>query len=322
MICSFCPPLIAIYAQNVIQNIFHGPYISWYLIAMLSVLVSTLFAYRRIDLSAQVLFYVMIFESLAVFVFDAICFIHGYHTNGGVVMFTAPSITASAFGVIILFVVGNFFGFEATVIYREECKNPLKTIPRATFMAVIGIGVFYFIASWAFIAFYGHNVAQALSQGSAQAIAFMTILAVLNKGFSDVIACVVITSCFASLLSIHNVTARYLHNLGKDQVLPAILGKVHHKHHAPSIAASTVGVTWGVILTIFLLSGKDPAYLYALFAGTGEFFLTMCIFLASIAVVGYFIKNKFNFSVWQTTIAPAIGAIGLGFVLVMAVLNF
>ena len=320
-IALFAPPLIAIYTQNVIENILHGPHIPWFIIAMISVIGSVLLAYRRIDLSASVLFWVMIFESAAVFVFDAVCFVKGFSINSGLVGFTVPSIATSGFGVVLLFVVGNFMGFEATVIYREECRDPQKTIPRATFGAVIGIGAFYFLASWAFLAYYGDSSAEVLTNDAA--IAFMNILGLFSKVFGDIVSVVVITSCFASLLSIHNVASRYLFSLGSDEVLPKFLGRVHPKHHSPYVAATTVGVIWAVTLTIFLITGKDPVYLYLLFAGIGEFLIVTGIFFACLAVVAYFRKNKqFNFSAWTTLIAPGLAAIGLAFVLIMAVLNF
>jgi amino acid transporter len=71
------------------------------------------------------------------------------------------------------------------------------------------------------------------------------------------------------------------------------------------------------------VSGNDPNYLYLLFAGVGEFLIVMGIFMASLAVIFYFRKNKqYNFSTWSTLIAPALGAIGIAFVLIMAVFNF
>jgi amino acid transporter len=320
-IALFAPPLIAIYTQNVIENIFHGPHFHWFIIAIISVVGTTLLAYRRIDLSASVLFWVMVFESAAVFVFDAVCFIKGYGINGGVVGFTAPSIATSGFGIVLLFVVGNFMGFEATVIYREECKNPQKTIPRATFIAVVGIGAFYFLASWAFLAYYGADSAEVLANDAA--IAFMNILGTASKVFGDIVSIVVVTSCFASLLSIQNVASRYFFSLGRDEVLPKALGKVHGKHHSPFVAASTVGTIWVITLTIFLLTGKDPVYLYLLFAGVGEFLIVFGIFMACLAVIVYFKKNKqYNFSVWSTFAAPGIALIGLAFVLIKAVMNF
>jgi len=321
-IALFAPPLIALYTQNAIENIFHGPHIGWYIIAILSVLLTTSLAYRRIDLSAKVLLYVMIFESLSVIIFDVIGFQQGILIHGGLEMFTVPPVTNAGFGIVLLFAFGNFYGFEATVIYREECKDPAKTIPRATFTAVIGIGVFYLIAAWAFLAYYGAaDVADALSENAE--IGFMNVLDVLSKIFGDIISIVVITSCCASMLSIQNVASRYLFSLGSDKVLPTKLGKVHNRHHSPYVAATTVGVIWVIVLTIFLITGKDPSYLYQLFAGTGEFLITVGIFLASVAVVAYFIKNKHpEFTKWTTTIAPTIAAIGLAFVLLMAILNF
>jgi amino acid transporter len=320
-IALFAPPLIAIYTQNVVENIFNGPHIHWYIIAIISVLGTTLLAYRRIDVSAKVLFWVMVFESAAVLIFDVVCFVQGYELNGGVVGFTVPSIATSGFGIVLLFVVGNFMGFEATVIYREECKDPEKTIPRATMLAVIGIGAFYFLASWAFLAYYGASSAEVLTNDAA--IAFMNILGTFSKVFGDVVSVVVITSCFASLLSIQNVASRYLFSLGSDKVLPRVLGKVHVKHHSPYMAASTVGAIWLITLTIFLMTGKDPVYLYLLFAGIGEFLIVFGIFMACLAVIFYFQKNKqFNFSAWSTLIAPFIALLGLAFVLVKAVMNF
>lgn len=314
----FAPPCIALYAQNAIENIFHGPHIHWYIIAIISVAITTFFAYRKIDLSAAVLFWVMVFESVAIFIFDGVCFTHG----GGFEPVLVPSIATDGFGIVLLFAVGNFFGFEATVIYREECRNPQKTIPRATFIAVIGIGLFYFLAAWAFLSFYGADkVAGALSENAATS--FMDILATLNKGFADVISCLIVTSLLASQLSIQNVATRYLYSLGKDHVFPSFLGKVHKKHYSPYMAATTVGVIWAIVLTVFLPTGKGPDYLYPLFAGVGEFFLVMIVFLASLAVIAYFRKNKqFNFSLGTTLIAPILGAIGVAFVLIKAVLNF
>jgi len=71
------------------------------------------------------------------------------------------------------------------------------------------------------------------------------------------------------------------------------------------------------------MTGKDPVYLYLLFAGVGEFLIVFGIFMACLAVIFYFQKNKqYNFSAWTTFIAPGIAQIGLAFVLVKAVMNW
>ena len=42
----------------------------------------------------------------------------------------------------MLFAVSFFMGFEATALFRDECKNPDVTIPRATYGSIIFIGMF------------------------------------------------------------------------------------------------------------------------------------------------------------------------------------
>ncbi|MEB0233327.1 amino acid permease, partial [Undibacterium sp. 10I3] len=40
----------------------------------------------------------------------------------------------------LMFAIAAFIGFESTAIFRDEAKDPGRTIPRATYVAVIGIG--------------------------------------------------------------------------------------------------------------------------------------------------------------------------------------
>ena len=44
-----------------------------------------------------------------------------------------------------------FMGFEATTIYSEEAKDPSRTVPRATYLSVLIIGVFYAISTWCMV---------------------------------------------------------------------------------------------------------------------------------------------------------------------------
>ena len=37
--------------------------------------------------------------------------------------------------------LGSFVGFEATAIYGEEAKDPARTVPRATYIAIGAIAL-------------------------------------------------------------------------------------------------------------------------------------------------------------------------------------
>src|SRR3546814_19151118 len=51
----------------------------------------------------------------------------------------------------LIFAVSCFSGFEATAIFRDEVRDPEKTIPRATYLAIAMLTIFYTVGSWAFI---------------------------------------------------------------------------------------------------------------------------------------------------------------------------
>ena len=49
----------------------------------------------------------------------------------------------STAGIALAFAFASYIGFEATAIYGEESKDPHKTVPRATYLAVIAITVIF-----------------------------------------------------------------------------------------------------------------------------------------------------------------------------------
>lgn len=323
MIGFFAPPFFAITIQGYVEGNLHGPHIAWGWYALGIVAVTTFLAYRRIDLSAKVLTAVMVLEVIIVLVFDIASFIHGAPAGTGGASLKLPWVTDSNIGLALLFVVGNFFGFEATVIFREEVKDPEKTIPRATYLAVLGIGVFYALAAWAYIAYTGANKAQEIATAHTGTMFSDALTAQVGKTFVDIVTVLLMTSILASMLSIHNVAARYLYSLGTDGVVPAPMGKVHRKHGSPHVAASLIGAIWAVAVVLFVAIKSDPNVLYARASGIGTFAVLLLLFAASIAVFAYFRKYPSDKeSAWKTAIAPVLAAIGIGVVAYLAIINY
>ena len=58
-------------------------------------------------------------------------------------IFDMSAVTSGSFTVAVLFCLGSFMGFEATTIYAEEARDPDVTIPRATYLSVLLIGLFF-----------------------------------------------------------------------------------------------------------------------------------------------------------------------------------
>ncbi|MFI6367735.1 APC family permease [Nocardia sp. NPDC050630] len=320
----FAPPFFAVTIQSYVVDNLHGPHIPWYWYALGLVAVTTALAYRRIDLSAKVLTAVMVLEVILVVVFDVAAFVHGEPAGAGGAGFALPHISDSNLGLAVLFVVGNFLGFEATVIFRDEVKNPDRTIPLATYIAVVSVGVFYAIAAWAYIAFFGANKVQDAATNDTAGMFTSALLNLTGKIVVDIVTILLMTSILASVLSIHNVAARYLFSLGADGVLPTFLGKVHPRHRSPFVSAALVGGVWAIAVLLFTAIGVGPDKLYPIASGSGTFAVLLLMLATSVSVVVYLRKNRGDDadSLWKTLIAPVLTVIGLGVVTVLAVANY
>ena len=65
----------------------------------------------------------------------------------------------------MFFAFWSWVGFETTAVYGEESRNPKQIVPRATLIAVVGLGIFYTFVSWMVIA--GNGAKQSLELGAA-----------------------------------------------------------------------------------------------------------------------------------------------------------
>ncbi|MFK0008196.1 APC family permease [Paenarthrobacter sp. NPDC090520] len=318
----FAPSLFALTLQSFVVNTLGGPDIPWYWYGLGIIAVTTLLAYNRIDLSAKVLTVVMLLESAVVIIFDVAAFASGDVSQG--VGFSMPWITDAGLGLALLFAVGNFFGFEATVIYRDEVKNPDRTIPRATYLAVVGIGLFYAVAAWAYTAFLGADNVQEEAKANTVNLFNDGAIALVGKIFADIGVVLLITSILASMLSIQNIAARYSFSLAADGALPKALGRVHPRHKSPYISAVGVGLVWAVATVVFTLVGVAPEALYPIASGSGTFSVLLLMFITSFAVLVYFVRRR-SFapeSVWKTIVAPIVSVIFLGLITYLAIANY
>ncbi|UQN15065.1 APC family permease [Gulosibacter sp. ACHW.36C] len=320
----FAPVFFAVTMQNFVVETLGGPDIAWYWYALVIVGITTALAYNRIDLSAKVLTTVMVLEVIIIVVFDVAAFAsNGGNPEAGLSI-SLPSLGDATLGLALLFAIGNFFGFEATVIYREEVRDPDKTIPRATYLSVLGIGIFYAIAATGYVAFFGTGEIQAAATENTAGLFHGSIVALLGNIAADIMTILLITSTLACMLSIQNIAARYGFSLARDRALPKALGHVHPRHHSPYLAALAIGAVWVVAIIVLAVVGADPEQIYVVASGSGTFSVLLLMFITSLAVLIYFLRRRSSNpeSVWKTIIAPGVSMLFLGVIMVIAVLNF
>ena len=131
----------------------------------------------------------------------------------------------------------SYVGFEATAIFRDEARTPERTIPRATYVALILIGVFYAVTSWALISGWGDEEAVSRATDSGGTFLADTAQRYIGVVGADIITVLYFTSLFACILSFHNVASRYVFALSQRDVLPESLSRPHTKHGSPHQAS-------------------------------------------------------------------------------------
>ena len=242
---------------------------------------------------------------------------------------TVDGVTSGNFGLALLFAALCFIGFESSAIYREEAKDPEKTVPRATYLSVILIGTFYVISAWALLTALGNSGIASASQGNVTTIFSDVAGQLLGPVVPDLINVLVVTSTFACLLSLHNSVARYAYSLGKDGVLPSKLGIAHKRHHSPYLASIfTSALEILAVVCIALATGLEAAgdaafTIYIRANGLGATTIVFLMCLVSVAVLVYFRRESagLQLNLWRSLVAPGAGLIGLATVLVLGLAN-
>jgi amino acid transporter len=311
-------------ASSLVSDTFYGPTIPWYVYSLLCVTVTGILGYFQIDLSAKVLSAVMALEILIVVIFNAAVLIDGGPEGRSLEPLSLGGFVSDDIGVAVLFAATCFLGFEATAIFREETKNPETTVPRATYGAVLFIGVFYLVSIWLLILAYGPSQAQTVAVEDYAGMFPNAVTTYVGAWATDVVRVLLCTSIFACLLSVQNILSRYAYSLGVDHVLPAQLGRVHPKHGSPYVSSLAITVVLLLVLGSVAIAGADPGHVYGSLAGTGGFAVLVLMFLTGVSTLVFFRKRSdiVDRRIFHMFIAPLLSAISMGTVLYLAVTNF
>ncbi|MEV6984023.1 amino acid permease [Sphaerisporangium sp. NPDC051017] len=151
----------------------------------------------------------------------------------------------------------------------------------------------------------------------------------VGKVVSDVVTVLVVTSSFASLLSLHNAVTRYGYSLGRDGVLPRHFGRAHSRHHSPYYASTVISVMSLIATAVIAAAtgfdgaGVDAYTIYIRVNGLGTIAVLFLMCCVSLAVLGYFRRHRTLRAgrAWSTLVAPALGLLGLVAIFVLALAN-
>lgn len=313
---------IATFASATIEDLF-GVSSRWEIWAFVSIAIIGWLGYRRITLSARVLGVALALEVAILLVLAVPVLLQGGAAGLVPGSFAPQNVFADGAGAVLVLSFAAFIGFEATAIYSEEARDPRRTVPRATYIAVGFLALFYTFITWMIIVAFGPERILSVAQNDPEGMFFTATTDYVGRWATVVMRVLIVTSAFAAALALHNCAARYFYALGRERVLPAALGRTHPVTHSPWIGSLTQTALAVMVVAGFALAGADP-YLQLFFWTNGPGILGFMALwvMCSLAVIGFFWGEPRGTGAWQRLVAPALAFVGLLFAGVLMVVKF
>ena len=322
LLCAGSYPYLGLIIVDQTARLTGSPVLSWQAWSLIFLVVITALGLMRIDLSMKVLGTLVCLEIAVVAIWEVAVLLRGGPEGYTATSFTPAGFLAGSPGLGVLFAMLCMIGIEAGACFRAETRNPEKAVGRATYTAIAFMGVFYAIGVWCYVMTQGASKAVDNAVNDPVGSFFNSVHDFLGVFFLDVVAIILITSQMAAINAIQGAASRYLFDLGRDRVLPQVLGRVHRRLESPYVAVLVVaGFSLVVILAIWA-SGLDAVKSYAALTGGGIYFLLPLLIVTSVAVIVFYRRHpELPANTWTRLVAPALAAVSLVVLLVLTSLN-
>ena len=203
----------------------------------------------RVDLNGTVLAALLVAEVALIAVYVGTFLVHpaqGYSP----VSWSPGELVHAGLGAACAIAVLGFTGFEAAVVFAEECRDPRRTIPIATYVSLVVIAAVYGISAWAMAVATGPDAILPTAQAHGPDLVFALAATHLGEDAGTVGRLLFATSIIAAMISFHNTVARYAFALGREGVLPRMFGRtsLSGAPRAGSLAQSATGL---IVIIVF-----------------------------------------------------------------------
>ncbi|MDQ4214591.1 APC family permease [Microbacterium capsulatum] len=307
------------FMQTIIKDL-TGFDLSWIVWGLLSIAVCFVLARIGVDFSSKVLGVCLVLETLMLVVFDISVFVQ---RGFDIAAFSPEWVFSGSLPIGMLLAATGFLGFEATALFGEEAKEPLRTVPRATYTAIIAIALILGITAWAVVSAIGVPKAQKvatdhLANGD---LVFSLAQRYLGGPLTTVMMVLLLVSLFAAMLAFHNSASRYLYALGRARVLPSVLARTRESG-SPAVAGIVQAGFAAIVAVIFFFAGADPILtVVPAMLGFGTLSVLILQGLAALSIVVAF-RRQGDARWWSTFIAPGLGFLGITAISILAIVNF
>ncbi len=264
----------------------------WAIYAIASVLLVGLLGYFGIQASIRIMAVFSSLEILGLLIFNVFVtaqggsngqdFIHTF-TPSGANPNLVPGIVPGGIigmGIALTLVVFSNIGFESASGYGEESQHPHRFIPLAMLSVLLVTAILYIWTAYSQVIGVGVANAGTVLGNVFQAPGPFYGMAQTYVGywFEVTIGILLTTSTWASCLAFHNVAARYLFGMAREDQIPffsGALGKTQARTKSPWVASLVqTGITLAFIVFLtFVITRplKDGTVVYSLGIAGGEY---------------------------------------------------
>lgn len=311
---------MSFFASDLISNTF-GLSTRWELWAALSVAIISWLGYRKITMAAKVLTIALLLEVGLIVVIDAMILWDVGFAGLDFSSFSPAKIFAPGLGIAVIYAINGCIGFEATAIYQEEAVDRARTIPRATYGAVLVLGTFYVLSAWCLVLAVTPERVQQIAAADPGRLVTGIAFRYLGEFGRDALNLLVVTSLFAAALGFFNNIARYFFALSRDGLIPEPLGRVHPRHGSPYVACILLTGILVVVIGAFAVVGLDPLLsLSTSLSSMGAVGLEILLTVTSLSIPIFFARRG-EYSLGKT-VAPALSGLIIAVATILSLANY
>jgi amino acid transporter len=291
-------------------------YGTWAAGVILTTVVVVLVDYLGIKITVKATIIFMIFESAVLFALALTIFAQGGYAHHITAAPFNPGVavggSTAIFGALIFGIQSNV-GYDAIPTLAEETRTPKKFIPLATIAAVITVGIYWIVVSWAF----------------AEAAPVAQIDSLLSQGFTPIVPIakqywssgdlIIIISAMTSITGIYIAqtvgSSRVMYAMGREGSIPPVLGRLNRRYGLPW-NAMTLGIVLTTIVTLILGKVLGLANQYGWTGTMSSFLGLLTYFCVNAANIIYFARyRRDRFSIWLNGVVPVIGIVVVVYIL-------
>jgi amino acid transporter len=272
-----------------------GIELPWWAYAVVAIGAVWYLGWRGIDVGAKVLAVLLTLETAIVALVAAYVLVQGGAEGISFESFSPDAIFSPQFAAVLALGFSAFMGFESGALYREEARDPDRSVPRATYISIAFIGAFYAFAVWVIVQAFGPKTIQEFAAGHLDTgdTAYIMAGTFAGEWCVNLMSVLIVTSIFASQLSFHNTINRYTLSLSREGIFPRRSGRISPRHGTPSVAGFEQ-----MLLSLALVAGAallqlDPFTQFLIWANTpGVVGILLLQALTGVGVVVFFARRR------------------------------